>query len=874
MAISWVKTLQRRQNIQKQDENVGAATRDDSPSLSSFIATLVPILVVAGILCMVFLLLRRTLKRNYQPRTYLGSLRPRERTPSVPDGLFSWIGAFRKIPDSYVLNHHSLDAFLLLRYLKIAATICLVGCIVTWPVLFPINITSNGTQKQLNLLSIANVTDKNRLYAHVFIAIIFYGFFFYMIARETIFYINLRQAYLLSPLYANRISSRTVLFTSVPDEYLNESTLRRMFGKAVKNIWIANECEEIQKLVEERDKVAFKLEAAEVKLIKQAAKARTKAIKKGTATDDEAVAESNGESGSVAARWVQPKQRPTHRLKFLIGKKVDTINWCRAELERLVPQIDALQAKYRAGEADFVCSVFVEFYNQNEAQAAFQSLTHHQPLHMAPRFIGVDPEQIIWENLKINWASRVVRNIITTGFVVFLIIFWSIPVGAVGAVSNLKSLTNKVKWLRFILDIPPAILGLVQGLLPAVLLVVLMALLPIILRLMAKKAGCPTRASIELRTQSFYFLFQVIQVFLVATFSSAASAVVTKIADNPSQAPELLASNLPHASNFFISYLIVQGLTISAMAVAQLVGVIVFRILGAILDNTPRKMYKRFTTLAGLGWGTVFPIYTNLCVIALSYAIISPLILGFASIALYLLYLAYRYNLLFVFDATIDTKGLVYPRALQQTTTGAYIGMICLIGLFGVNKAVGPVILMVAFLILVILFHVTLNSAIGPLLKYLPKSLQAEEESLMALEDGQQHEKDGPLGSTGDDGLTGAGKGLPHAPPKKPNAIAKWLKPHVYTDYHTLRRLCPRDLSDIVYDPATERNAYYHPAISSPTPLLWIPRDSMGISRQECQHSSKVIPMTDEGASLNEKNQIVWDQESGRPPVYEEKVYY
>lgn len=99
----------------------------------------------------------------------------RERTPEVPGGFFNWIGVVSKIPDSFVLNHHSLDAFLLLRYLKIVSAIFLVGCIITWPVLFPINITSNGLQKQLNLLSIANVTDKNRLYAHVFIAMIFYG---------------------------------------------------------------------------------------------------------------------------------------------------------------------------------------------------------------------------------------------------------------------------------------------------------------------------------------------------------------------------------------------------------------------------------------------------------------------------------------------------------------------------------------------------------------------------------------------------------------------------------------------------------------------------------------------------------------------------
>lgn len=250
------------------------------------------------------------------------------------------------------------------------------------------------------------------------------------------------------------------------------------------------------------------------------------------------------------------------------------------------------------------------------------------------------------------------------------------------------------------------------------------------------------------------------------------------------------------------------------------------------------------------------------------------MILGFGAIGLYLLYLAYRYNLLFVYNATIDTKGLVYPRALQQTTTGAYIGMVCLVGLFGVNKAPGPAILMVAFLILVILFHVTLNSATGPLMVYLPKSLQAEEESLLALEDGQNDGTTTGAPMTSTTGSSGAGKEIEPAPHKKPNAIVKWLKPHVFTDYQTLRRLIPRDFAEISYDQEIERDAYYHPAIASPTPILWIPRDPMGISRQECQHSSKVAPMTDEGAWLDEKNNIMWDQDSGRPPVYKEKIYY
>ena len=442
-----------------------------------------------------------------------------------------------------------------------------------------------------------------------------------MVMRESIYFINLRQAYLLSPMYADRMSSRTVLFTSVPKDYLDEGKLRRMFGPQVKNLWIANDCEEIEKTVEERDKVALKLEAAETKLIKTAIKARTKAMKKGGHHEDAAGDTTDGvdgESGAVAARWVQPKQRPTHRLKFLIGKKVDTINWCRSELERLIPKVNSMQEKYRRGEGTFIGAVFVEFYTQNEAQAAYQSLAHHQPLQMSPRFIGINPEEIIWKTLKISWASRIIRNIATTAFVAALIIFWAIPVAFVGAISNIKSLSSgpgAIGFLSFIDKIPSVILGVVQGLLPSILLAVLMALLPIILRLMAKLAGKPTMSTVELRVQNTYFCFQVIQVFLVTTLTSGAAASVTKIVKDPSSATSLLAQSLPKASNFYISYFILQGLTFSSGALAQVVGVILFKILGKFLDTTPRKMYKRFVSLSGLTFGTVFPIWTLLTVI-------------------------------------------------------------------------------------------------------------------------------------------------------------------------------------------------------------------------------------------------------------------
>ena len=301
-----------------------------------------------------------------------------------------------------------------------------------------------------------------------------------MIARESIYYINVRQAYLLSPLYANRMSSRTVLFTSVPQQFLEERMIRRLFGDRVKNFWISTDSSALEKKVKERNKIALKLEGAEIKLIKLANKQRLK--KGGTIHEEEATGsngvDANGESGSIASRWVLPNKRPTHRLKFLVGKKVDTINWCRSELQRLEPEIKAEQAKHRAQEFKAVGSVFVEFYTQSDAQAAYQTTAHHLPLHMAPRYIGINPEDVVWDNLRIKWWERLVRYAATVGFVTALIIFWAIPVAFVGFLSNIGQLRASQAWLSWMYKIPDVIFGVVSGLLPSILMAVLMVSVP------------------------------------------------------------------------------------------------------------------------------------------------------------------------------------------------------------------------------------------------------------------------------------------------------------------------------------------------------------------------------------------------------------
>jgi hypothetical protein len=95
--------------------------------------------------------------------------------PLQGGGLFGWIPALFSIPDSFVLQHQSLDSYLFLRFLRIAVIICVVGCVITWPVLFPINATGGGTGTQLSVLSINNVANPWKFFAHAGCAWLFFG---------------------------------------------------------------------------------------------------------------------------------------------------------------------------------------------------------------------------------------------------------------------------------------------------------------------------------------------------------------------------------------------------------------------------------------------------------------------------------------------------------------------------------------------------------------------------------------------------------------------------------------------------------------------------------------------------------------------------
>jgi len=136
----------------------------------------------------------------------------------------------------------------------------------------------------------------------------------------------------------------------------------------------------------------------------------------------------------------------------------------------------------------------------------------------------------------------------------------------------------------------------------------------------AKLAGEPSLARVELFTQNAYFVFQVVQIFLVITLSSSASALIKAIVDNPTSVASLLGNKIPTVSNFYISYFLVQGLTVASGVLSQVVGFVIFKLVYKFLAGTPRKMYTKWANLSAISWGSTLPVFTNIAVIGKSLA--------------------------------------------------------------------------------------------------------------------------------------------------------------------------------------------------------------------------------------------------------------
>lgn len=329
------------------------------------------------------------------------------------------------------------------------------------------------------------------------------------------------------------------------------------------------------------------------------------------------------EGKPVWKAYLQEKDRDTMRLPIcgwqwmfsipFLGKKIDKINYCRQEVARLNLEIE--QDQKEPEKFPLMNSAFIQFNHQVAAHMACQAVSHHTPNQMAPRVVEISPDDVIWDNMSLKWWESYIRTGVVIVIIVGLVIGWAFPVTFTGLLSQINYLTTTFKWLAWLKKAPEWAISIIQGILPQALLGLLLFLLPIILRFLAKTQGDHTGMAVELSVQRYYFAFLFVQVFLVVSISSGITTTIQQISKSPQSIPSILAANLPKASNYFFSYLLLQALSVSAGALVQIGGLVQWFILAPLLDNTARQKWRRQTNLPNMQWGTFFPVYTNLACI-------------------------------------------------------------------------------------------------------------------------------------------------------------------------------------------------------------------------------------------------------------------
>ncbi|KDR75323.1 hypothetical protein GALMADRAFT_226985 [Galerina marginata CBS 339.88] len=632
-----------------------------------------------------FLVLKQRLWRIYSPRTVLPP--PNKRAEELPSGPWKWIPALLTSPAEDIIHKNGLDAYMFLRFIRLLLIIFLVFTISTFLIIVPVNAAFiPAISKGLDQISWSNITEpKNQLRftAHVIVVYLLTAFVIYLIQREMLHYTYMRHQFLISKSHSRLAQARTVLVTPVPDELANERDLR-LFASfvpgGIDKIWMYRDTTALNALFEKREEACKKLEAAEARILRIATLAwrekekiysrklkdeeRTKAVHKLVIPQI---------NSNILDELVAPNLRPKHRTGFLglFGLKVDTIEWCK----------------------------------------------------MDNKWMEAHPKDIVWRNLDdgaLEMKSRYITSWLAT---VGLIIAWAFPVGFIGTLSNLSDLCEKVRWLRWVCEAPPVARGLVEGVLPPLLLAILFVLLPFILRGLAWYECIPRYSLISVSVYRRFYLFLLIHGFLIVTLSSGITNVT-------------------------------QGLAGAGSALVQLVPLVMHYLRKWFLGRTPRQAYEVTFQMPSADFGVILPRLSLLATITFAYSVLSPLINLLALISYGMFYLAWKFLLTQVFDQPDEkeTGGLYFPMAINNLFVGLYIEQTCLACLFFLRASSAGVtaviqgVFMVALIVLTALAHALIHYSFSPLKQYLPMSLATSQMAKRySKHDGPLHDEDGEI---------------------------------------------------------------------------------------------------------------------------------
>ncbi|KAG5627666.1 hypothetical protein H5410_012884 [Solanum commersonii] len=342
---------------------------------------------------------------------------------------------------------------------------------------------------------------------------------------------------------------------------------------------------------------------------------------------------------------------------------------------------------------------FVTFSSRWGTVLAAQSQQHTNPLlwitEMAP-----EPRDVIWQNLAIQYRHLPLYRIVILVAASLLTIFFVLPVTAVQGIAKYERLK---KWFppAMAVDLIPGLRSIVTGYLPSAILNGFIYIVPFAMIGLARLAGYISRSKKDLNACNMVFYFLVGNVFFLSLLSGSLLDQLGESFSHPKDIPNRLASAVSSQADFFVTYILTNGLAGFSLEILQP---------GLLLWDT-LKFYtwdhgkKKHPYVYSLPYYRIVPFVALCMLIGIVYAVVSPLLLPFLVGYFLLGYAVFINQIEDVYITTYETCGLYWPYIHHYIIVAIILMQVTMIGLFGLKAKPSASFSVIPLMVITILFN-------------------------------------------------------------------------------------------------------------------------------------------------------------------------
>ncbi|KAF4547340.1 Hypothetical protein D9617_46g064400 [Elsinoe fawcettii] len=243
----------------------------------------------------------------------------------------------------------------------------------------------------------------------------------------------------------------------------------------------------------------------------------------------------------------------------------------------------------------------------------------HKRLHFAETLH--DLSDVAWSNVvrAFSPASRpsFLRQKLLQILPALAAVFLALPVSFQGLFAYLEEFIGVI-WKRPSLRLWSSewVASYFRGVLPQSLALLFVYFSPIVIRRLVTSRRFISSRDRDLACAKYLFLYLYFQVFVFVSFSTTITAALSFIVQRPDEIPELFSLNLPKAGNYFLSYIIIQGLTLAVVSLLDWKHIVGKYVLSRLSVQTMRQRMM-LDCPTDIDWVVLFPTTTLLAIIGM-----------------------------------------------------------------------------------------------------------------------------------------------------------------------------------------------------------------------------------------------------------------